>query len=198
MTDLLFDVPWWLPTLLVIAGIAIWVRGNRRQERRPIAIGIGLIVLAVGWSLLSYFVDTPKETCQKQTRQFVQAVVDRDWNAFNTLCGSDLDFKMMGNSWRMEGRDEIVSMVKGEVEHIGLKSAHVSDTKASQDGNTITVSMTVWSNQTLTMERPIDSDWEMDWRRVGERWVLREVRATRVANLAPDEVSRSLGIPQHR
>ena len=36
----------------------------------------GLVLLAIVWALVSYFVDTDKEKVEKGTRQFVQTAVD--------------------------------------------------------------------------------------------------------------------------
>jgi hypothetical protein len=194
MTDLLFDVPWWIPTILTVVGIALMVSGNRRQINQTRNAGLGLIALAVGWSVMSYLVDTPKEKCQHQTRLFVQSVVDRDWNTFTTLLAPDVEFQFKGSNWQIEGRDMLENAVKTDVEHIGLKSVHISDMQTAQDAGSITITIAVWSNQTSTMERPLDSDWEMEWRQSGDRWLLQNIRAIRVANLSADQIRTSLPV----
>ena len=35
MNDLLFSVPWWIPTVLVITGISLMVRGNAPRISEP-------------------------------------------------------------------------------------------------------------------------------------------------------------------
>lgn len=192
MSDLLFDVPWWIPTVLIVVGLALTVSGNRRQIARTRNAGLAMIALAIGWSVMSYLVDTPKEKCQRQTRQFVQSVVDRDWKTFSSLLAPDVRFAFTGSPWEIEGRDTLEQDVKTNVESIGLKSVNITHTQAAQDSRGITISIAVWSTQTQTMERPLDSDWEMEWRWSGERWLLHDIRAVQVANLSADQIRASL------
>jgi hypothetical protein len=192
MTDLLFDVPWWIPTVLVIVGLALAVSGNRRQINNTRNGGLAMIGLAIGWSVMSYLVDTPKEKCQRQTRQFVQSVVDRDWLTFASLLAPDVEFQFKGSPWQIEGRDTLESDVKQDVESVGLKSVHISNMQTVRDDRAITVTIAVWSTQTETMERPLDSDWEMEWRWSGQHWLLHDIRAAQVANLSADQIRASL------
>jgi hypothetical protein len=151
-----------------------------------------LLALAVGWSVMSYLVDTNKEKCQKQTRQFVQAVVDRDWMVFDALLDPEVDFRFKDSSWSIVGRDALDNALKADMGHIGLKTAHITHMVASESTGTVTVAITVWSTQTSTMEQPLDSEWEMDWERNGGRWLLHEVRAIRVSQMTPDEIRAAL------
>jgi hypothetical protein len=192
MTDLLFDVPWWVPTVLIVVGVALTVSGNRRQIERTRNMGFALIGLAMAWSIMSYLVDTPKEKCQRQTRQFVQSVVDRDWSRFRSLLAPDVEFQFKGSGWQIEGRDTLEEDVKKDVESIGLKSVHITGMQAEEDDRGITITIAVWSSQTQTLERPLDSDWEMEWRWSGERWLLHDIRAIQVANLSADQIRASL------
>src|SRR5665213_2679518 len=84
MNDLLFSVHWYLPTLLSVGGIGLFVSGNRRQLPRPRNLGAALIVLALAWAMLSYFVDTDKEKVERGTRQLVADVVNGKWDQFQT------------------------------------------------------------------------------------------------------------------
>src|SRR5215469_8550183 len=161
MTDLLFDVPWWIPTVLIVVGVALSLSGNRRQNDRARNGGLALIGLAIAWSVMSYLVDTPKEKCQRQTRQFVQSVVDRDWKTFSNLLAPDVRFLFAGSPWQIEGRDTLEQDVKTDVESIGLKSVNITHMQSAQDDRAITISIAVWSTQTQTLERPLDSEWEM-------------------------------------
>jgi hypothetical protein len=194
MSDFLFSVPWYLPTVLGIIGLAVMISGNRRQNPRLRSAGLTIIALAIGWAVMSYLVDTPKETCQKQSRRFVQSVVDRDWKTFNDLMAPDVDFKFAGTSWQIAGKDTLSVAVKADVEQIGLKSATITDARAAETGSTVTVTMKVWSNQEISMERPIDSEWDFDWRESNGKWLLHEIRAIRVTGLNPDQVRGSLHV----
>jgi len=192
MRDLLFSVPWYLPTITAIIGLALLVNGNSRQNARLRNAGGLVILLAAGWATMSYLVDTPKEICEKQTRQFVRAVADREWPTFDGMMEPGVDFKFVGSPWQIEGRDNLSGAVKADIEQIGLKSATAADVTAANKGNAITVAMKVWSNQDYTLGTPLDSEWELDWRDTAGHWLLHEIRALRVSGVKPEEVRGSL------
>ena len=192
MRDLLFDVPWWLPTILAIIGLALHARGHRRPNRRLREAGAAVVLLAVVWALVSYLVDTPKEICRKQTRELVRSVVARDWKTFDDLLSSSVRFVFTGSSWRIEGHDTLSSAIKADIEQIDLKSATITAINAAEADAAVTVTITVWSNQDFTLDRPIDSEWEMEWRQVGSAWKLQEIRALRVAGVKAEQVRGSL------
>ena len=192
MRDLLFAVPWYLPTVLGIIGLAIFVSGNRRQHPPARMAGLVVIVLAIGWAVMSYLVDTPKEICEKNSRRLVQSVVDRDWKTFGELLAPDAAFKFAGTQWQIAGKEDLTNRVKASVEPIGLKSASVTDAVAKESGSTITVSIKVFSTQEISLDRPIDSQWELDWQESGGRWLLHEIRAIQVTGVTPDQVRGGL------
>jgi len=192
MRDLLFDVPWWLPTLLAIIGIALLVSGNRRQKPRMREAGFALLGVAIAWAVVSYLVDTPKEICIKNTRRLVQSAVERNWSTFDGLMDRGVDFRFSGSSWEIKGRDALDAAFRADMNKIGLKSAHITHTEASENGETITVTMKVWSVQDITLDRPVDSAWQLDWRQSGGRWYLHEIRAVEVSGMAPEQVRDAL------
>jgi hypothetical protein len=194
MRDLLFDVPWYLPTLGIIIGLTLLFGGNRRQNPRQRNVGAILVLIAVGWAVMSYLVDTPKEICQKQTRAFIQSVVDRNWSTFDNLLEPGVNFKFIGSPWEIDGRDPLTNAVKADVEQIGLKSAMITEAAATESGGTITVAVKLFTNQTYTMERPIDSDWEWDWRETDGHWRIHEIRALRVSGADPSQVRGGLRV----
>lgn len=187
MRDLLFNVPWYLPALLAIVGLAVFVSGNRRQKPPVRTSGVALISLAILWAVVSYLVDTPKEICERQTREYVRAVVDRNWKVFDRLMEPDVKFTD-GSSWQIPGRDQWAEDVKSGADQIGLKSAVITDLKVAESGNAITTSIRVYSSQDVTMDRPVDSDWELEWRPTGDHWLLHELRAVRVSGTSLDQV----------
>src|ERR1700759_5764985 len=84
MSDLLFAVPWWLPTLLGIIGIFRFITGPPTQAARVRNAGLGVVLLAIIWALVSYLVDTDKEKVEKKMTQTIQAVMEGDWNHFKS------------------------------------------------------------------------------------------------------------------
>src|SRR5437868_997147 len=85
MTNLLFDTPWWLPTLLAGVGIVLFWNGNRRQETRLRNIGMALMGAAVLVCAISYLVDTDLEKCVKQSKQLAHDVEKQDWAGMKSM-----------------------------------------------------------------------------------------------------------------
>jgi hypothetical protein len=187
MRDLLFSVPWYLPTILGIVGLALFVSGNRRQKPQIRTAGVAVIGLAILWAVVSYLVETPKEICERQTRQYVRAVVDRDWPTFDRLMEPDVRFTD-GTDWQIAGRDTWAGDVKSGADQIGLKSASISSMNLDERPNAIIATITVYSTQDVTLERPIDSDWALEWRQSNGRWLLHELRPLRISGASLDQV----------
>lgn len=187
MRDLLFSVPWYLPTLLAIIGLAIFVSGNRRQKPAMRAVGFGLIGLAILWAVVSYLVETPKEICERQTRQYVRAVVDRDWTTFDKLLEPGMRFTD-GSAWHIDGSDTWAQDVKSGADQIGLKGASITGLQATESQDTVTTTITVYSTQDLTLDRPVDSEWTLEWRQSNGRWLLHELKPLRVSGASLDQV----------
>jgi hypothetical protein len=194
MRDLLFSVPWYLPTVTAIIGLALLVNGNRRQNPRLRGAGAGVMLAAVGWAGLSYLVETPKEICARQTRQFVQAVVDRNWPTFDGLVAPTVSLAFFGGSASDETRDQFTPWVKAKADQIVLKSAALTDVTPVETGNTITVTIRVWSVQDASMGQPLDSEWDVDWQSANGKWLIHEIRALRVGNIAPDQLRGALRV----
>jgi hypothetical protein len=194
MSDLLFDVPWWLPTLLGIIGISLAVSGNRRQNERTRAWGLGVIALAVSWALLSYLVDTDKEKCQKLTKQFVQSVVAQDWTTFDNSLDNKVSFRFAGSAWSIVGKDTLDQALRADIAHVGVQSARITAIDAHEDSGTITVHISVWSTQHSTMDQPLSSEWELDWHKPQTKFLLTQIRALRVSNLTSEDIKSSLPV----
>jgi len=194
MSDLLFDVPWWLPSLLGIIGISLAISGNRRQNERTRAWGLGVIALAVSWALLSFLVDTDKEKCQKLTKQFVQSVVARDWTTFDNSLDPNVSFRFAGTAWSIVGKDTLDQALRADISHVGVQSARITGIDARQDSGTITVHISVWSTQHSTMDQALNSEWELDWHKPQTKFLLTQIRALRVANLTPEDIKSSLPV----
>jgi hypothetical protein len=187
MRDLLFSVPWYLPTLLAIVGLAVFVRGNRRQNPHVRTAGSALIGLAILWAIVSYLVETPKEICQHQTRQYVRSIVDRDWTTFDKLMEPGVRFTD-GSNWQISGREAWASDVKSGADQIGLKGASITSLDATESAQAVTTTITVFSTQEVTMERPVDSEWTLEWRLSDGRWLLHELKPVRVSGTSLNEV----------
>jgi hypothetical protein len=195
MNDLLFDVPWWIPTLLAVIGVSLYVNGNKRQITRVRAAGIALVLLAIGWTLLSYFVDTDKEKVARQTHRLVKDVVDGDWTNFKSQLSASVSFATKGGTIA-SGPDVISDYARTSAETIHVTSATIRDLKVKGNGAAITASFTLISTQeSLT---PVEtSAWEFDWERTAEGWKAQSFRLMSLRDVPSDDLFRELIKAKH-
>jgi len=107
MTDLLFQTPWWLPTLIAAAGVVIFVTGNARTETRVRTAGLAAVCLAILLAVVSYFVDTPRETAEKRSRELCYAFEQADWTKMTSILDKSTAVTVL-NSTVYASRDQIV------------------------------------------------------------------------------------------
>jgi hypothetical protein len=191
MNDLLFAVPWWIPTLLACIGIALFLNGNKRQIMPVRNLGAGFVALAILWSVVSYFVDTDKETVEKGTNQMVQAVVDGitsgDYSKFKSKLKSDVSFNA-GNGIAT-GDDAVTRIARQGGEMAKLKSARVQDLTMDQTGTLIAVHCDIFSTQDTT---PIEtSSWQFDWEKTSQGWKIRDIKLISLKEIPPDQLNNT-------
>jgi hypothetical protein len=181
MTDLLFATPWWLPTAIIVAGIVVFISGNKRQKIGMRNTGAGLLLLAVALMAVSYLVETDREKVTRQTRELVKAVETRDWPKMQSMLDARVSLAtVMGPIYA--NRDLVVQGAKDSVEHYGLKSVMVKSVEAGEGSTDITVSMDVFSVQDATMGQLVPSSWQLDWSQNGKDWVLFRITCLKIGN----------------
>jgi hypothetical protein len=180
MTGLLFDTPWWLPTLIFAAGAWMLFDGNRRGNGRLRNAGAGVVLLALVLAAVSCFVSTDTETCLDRTVALVDSVEKQDWPRFESLVDEKTSFA--GST----GRAELVGRAKAAVSFVGLKNVRVTSTVARQSDTAITVNLSAISEQEIA-PYPLPSHWELDWQQRGDRWLLYRVTLLNVGGQSGDE-----------
>lgn len=186
MTNLLFDTPWWLPVVLAVAGVAMFISGNARQKLAVRNGGIAVLLLTIGLMAMSYFVDTDREMAIQRSRELVAAVDKQDWTRLSSLLDPRSSFNKYGN------REELTEGARRSAEQFGLKSASVLTIDAKQTDSLITVDLVGMSVQSATMDRPLNSVWQMDWQKSRDGWVLKEIRLLRIGNRDISDVGARL------
>jgi hypothetical protein len=189
MTDLLFDQPWWLPTSIIIVGIALFISGNRRQLTRLRNAGAIIVLIAVAFSLISFFVETDKEKCVRQTHELVDSVVSADWKKAESL----MDPKVTLGLVSVTVYTDRAALIKGAQDGCttyGLKACHVMSIKATQTQSLITVNMNVVTEQDSTMGRPLPSNWEIEYERTESGWQIDRLTCFSIDDLNLDEMNR--------
>jgi hypothetical protein len=187
MQDFFFQIPWWAPASLIAAGIGIWVWGNNRLRIREKRIGLALVLLAVLLSAISYFVDTPSETVDRLTRQFVSAVVARDTARTGELLHPDA----IAFNW---DRQDIINGAQYYAEKTGLTGARVTGLQVAKDGPDLVSYLNVWSDHAGGPELPatnLTSQWKLVWAGQGKSWRLIEIVPLQIGTVQGDQVQHT-------
>ncbi|HWE02641.1 MAG TPA: hypothetical protein VG326_09550 [Tepidisphaeraceae bacterium] len=195
MNDLLFDVSWWIPALLAVIAISLVVNGDKRQVSRVRNAGVGLLLVAVGWALLSYFVDTDKEKVNKQTHRLIKDVVDGDWADFRSHLTVSATFATKAGTV-VTGGDLVSTYAQTSAERIHVTSATVRDlTDEEHDGVIATRFSLVSTQDALT---PIEtSTWEFDWEKTTAGWKASSLRLISIRDVPSDDLFRELMKGKH-
>lgn len=183
ISEMLFDTPWWLPLALIGVGVAVFISGNRRQEKSTLRGGLALMLLGVAVALVSYFIDTPRENAVGRTRGLVAAVNARDWQQFRQLIDPQttvLAFK---------GPQAITDAVQSAAENNNVTGLRITGTDVQQAGAEITVSIRVLSEQRGV---PGASDWRLIFLKSESGLVLYKVEPLSKPDFDAERVLREL------
>jgi len=177
-SQLLFETPWWLLTLVAIVAIALLVSGNNRQKNQLKVAGFIVLALGIALAAVSFFVDTPREKAIKGTRAFVHAVVDRDQNTIRSLLHPNAS--LLG--WNKE---DIVYGAKQYADDFNLKDAMITHLDAVQTDTLVTVDLSVIS-QHPGGKLPYDnmsSSWQITWMDTGTGWLMKDIRPIQIGGV---------------
>jgi hypothetical protein len=186
MADLLFDTPWWLPTALVAIGLALFFTGNSRMNKGLRTAGLAVVLAGVLIGVVSYLVDTDKETVAKRARQLVQSAGQQDWTKVQTLMSPGVQFNFEGRHYG--DRDTLIQNASSTAKLIGLHDGTVTSLTPEQSGSEITTGMRIFTTQDKTSGTELPSDWKLTWKKEGGQWVVTEIRLIQVGQLGASEI----------
>ena len=185
MSEFFFDAPWWFPAGLAVVGLVLLFSGNRRQEKRMLAAGAGVLALAAGAFAVSHFVQTPTERAVARTRTLVAAVGSGDWATVRANLDPDTTV------FAFRGPDEIARAAEAGAATVGLQSAVVSGLTAERTDTDIAVDVAVFSTQSGTMDRPVKSSWRLTFQNLGTGgFELYRIEPLPDGNVTPGEIER--------
>jgi hypothetical protein len=174
MTDLLFNTPWWLPTIIAVAGAMMLFSGNNRGQDKLRNVGAGVILIALLLALVSYFVDTDKEKVLGRTSALVDSIEKQDWPTFENLLDAQTSFA------GYTGKAELVKLAKASSAKFNIKKAYIVSKQAVQTDTLITVTLDAVTEQDLP-PGPMRSQWETDWQQRGDQWLLYKITPLAIA-----------------
>jgi hypothetical protein len=192
MSDLLFAVPWWLFISLIVVGCVVFWSGNNRNQNGPRMVGIGLIVIALLLKGISFFVETDKDKCERQTNELVTAVQKRDWSKFSSLLDPDVSLDTPFATI-YANRDALVEGAKIQCDRQGLSNVSGKATDELQDAGGITVDLDAFCEGTGSSGMTVPSSWKLLWVRTGKEWRLHEITCLRIGQEKGPQMARDLG-----
>jgi len=156
------------------------VVGNNRTDVTLRNVGLGVVGVGVLLVLLSWFVDTDKEKCLKNTRALVKSVQDRDWTKFDQLVASNVTVRVPVAGTIYKSRDTLHKATETAAEKFGLRNNTVLSTQAVDTGDFIKVGISVLSEGSVGY--PLTTSWEMEWQDGSAGWQLTDLNAIKIGN----------------
>lgn len=186
MQETLFNPPIWMPILLAMVGIAVFVYGNARVQAKVRNGGLGVLGLVVLWSAVAYFVRTPTEQCLDRTRQIVGAVEDGKWDELSKLLDRNTRF-----AYGMISLDaqRLVRSAQDNAERFGVKDINILSENIDRTPGTIdvTISTLVQGAQNTT------AVFKFEYEQRTDGILLSRISALSVGGASTDEISRQVG-----
>ena len=186
VSDLLFDTPWWLFTLLGMIAATLLVSGNARQNRRLLTAGIAALALGILLAITSYLVDTPKEKAIKGTHAFINGILARD----KTQIAAQLHPNASIEGWN---RQQIIDGAVTYADLYGLQGATISGMTVDQQPPHIIIDMVVFSTHDAAKAQinTLRSEWQLDWLDDGTgHYLLKTITPVKLMNMTRDEIAR--------
>lgn len=185
MSDLLFDTPWWLPTIVAVIGVVLFIAGNKRVKNGLRGAGVGFVAAAIALVLVSYFVMTQKEKCIAQARAIVHDAARQDFDAMKGLLEAGTVVNGM-----LTGPGQIVPVAQSAAAAYKLSSLTILSTDAQRKQTVITVAMTVLAQS--DSYQPTRVDCQFQWNESGNGWHLQNIDITNIGGQNPDELMRRM------
>jgi len=192
MTDLLFDAPWWLVSMVVGVGVVIFISGNRRVERGIRNLGLALLGLAALLVLFRLLVDTPKKIALRESRQLVASVESGDWKTFRSLLAPDATLRVLTSRPVYTDAEQVTAAAQAGAEGVRLRAVHLRSAVVEQTGPLATVTVDVFTEQEQAGVPVLDSAWQFDFKKTSVGWRVSEIRALKIADLSADQIEREL------
>lgn len=182
MTELLFN-SWWLPVLILLVGVVVWVAGNKRSAS-PLRWA-GLAIAAVGVLLLvaSFLYETPARKVTRQSKELVKSVVDQDWNKLQSLLDAQVNLSLTNDSIIYHSRDELLKGAKEGTSKYGLRGASTNVEEVQKQGQMLTTTLQVIVDADTGAGHPVPTRWQLDWEKdESGNWTVHDIRCLEIGN----------------
>jgi len=161
----IYETPWWLPAALALVGIVVLWAAKDRREKKLIYTGGGLVALAGIIALVSYLLESDRECVERQTKETIQAIANRQWPPLDSLLHDDIAIGAL------RGRQAVIQTARFAVEAADLRSVRVTSVATRQ--NTAGYASQVQIYADFRNGNAI-SNWDFKWEKTPGGWRLRE------------------------
>jgi hypothetical protein len=164
----LYETPWWLPTLVALIGVVLFMAAASQRDKRLRLAGVVVVAVAVLLVGVSWALKSEREIVEDRTRGLLTAIETRDWTGLRSYL-----HPKVGVVGRFSGQDEVASAVKMAVSFLDINALRVSALDATVEGDTVQVSLQVVAHgRNLTQP----TGWQLEWRKdAAGQWVLFDV-----------------------
>jgi hypothetical protein len=185
MYDLLFSTPWWLPTLILALGIALFIAANNRQATALRNVALAVLAIGIILPIVSYLVETNKEKVDRHTHELVAEIVSSNWPVVQSLLDPQISFA------HLHGPSQIVQALQAAQQNVHVTSAHIAQTRIDASPDVISENIEVYTVQELTLDRPILTGWRLDWAPTADNkdWKLIKVEPLGSSQIRAEDVT---------
>ena len=192
MDELLFHTPWWLPTTIIAAGVALFLAGNRRTKGSVRTAGAAVIGLGAAVDRRELGRRHGHGKGRGPHKQLVESAGHNDWNTVERLLSPTAHFTFQMGDRHYGDRKELIDAARQASDSTGLRTPWVAADHLTQTGGMITTEMRVFSDQDKVGGHQIPSDWQLDWQKENGQWVVSEIRLIQVGEVSSEAINQHL------
>jgi len=183
VADLIANIPWWLLTALIMAGVAVAYTGNRTSKPNFRSAGVLIVCLTLLLTAAHFLIDTDAERAERMTRQIVSDADRSDWQGLENLVSPGTDTDFLGVHPNVRGAAAIRQAAEAAAHAAGLHSVKIWSLRTEQNNDWITVTFVAYTTQDETQDRPLPSSWQFDWHRTtGQKPTLTKITLLSIGN----------------
>jgi hypothetical protein len=182
-------IPWWGAAIIVVGGaVMLWV-GIRRLDRGMRRVGFAMMVIGVALGVVTKLFPTDRDRMELRTRQIIEAANNQDWPKFQSLLDDETVVQTLLSDISSSPK-QITSQVQYRMKIYEVSSLSITHLESTQSDTLITVSVSILSRQSFTQDRPFPSDWQFEYNKSGNRWLLNTVTLLRLGNESAEQFLR--------
>jgi hypothetical protein len=171
--------PWWIVFILLFAGGVMLFWSNFSSNSRLRTASLPVLALGILLGAAWFLIDTDPERMERYTKLIVTDVDNHNWSALQGMLDPRTQVDFGGQSQapaNVQGADKIAQVTQTEAAHVNLRRVVITGTRTEQTDDLIVVAFNAASWQEASMDRPVISSWQFNWRHKGGIWFLETIK----------------------